>query len=66
MGGGGGRWELLEADARVPGAHEVEELVAVLTDEGLDMVAGHIVPLQTVIVEVVQDGQARLFIALEE
>ena len=55
----------LEADARVAGADEVEQLVAVLADEGLEVVAGHVVPVDAVVVEVVQDGQARLVVALQ-
>ena len=50
----------LEWDLRVAGADKVEQLLAVLADEGLLMVASDVVPLDAIIVEVVQDGQARL------
>jgi hypothetical protein len=45
----------LETDAWVTGAHEVEQFVTVLTDEGLQVVAGDVVPLDSVAVEVVQN-----------
>lgn len=54
----------LEWDFRVAGADKVEELLAVLTDEGFLVVAGHIVPLDTVVVEVVEDGEARLTLVI--
>lgn len=66
VGGKVGRREALETDSRVPGAHKVEELIAILADEGLDVVAGHVVPFHTIVVEVVQDGQTRLFVTLEK
>ena len=39
---------------------KVEQLVAVLADDGLGVAALHVVPLDAVLVEVVQDGDARL------
>ena len=50
----------LEGDLRVAGADKVEQLLAVLADEGLLVVASDVVPLDAIVVEVVQDGQARL------
>ncbi len=49
----------LEGDLRVAGADKVEQLLAVLADEGLLVVASNVVPLDAIVVEVVQDGQAR-------
>ncbi|KAJ8875999.1 hypothetical protein PR048_023907 [Dryococelus australis] len=62
---GGGVGAGLEADAWVARAHEVEQLVAVLADEGLHVMAGHVVPLDAVVVEVVEDGEARLVVTLQ-
>lgn len=56
------RW--LQPGPWVPGPDEVEQLVRVLADEGLQVVARHVVPLDPVVVEVVQDAQARLVVAL--
>jgi len=39
---------------------KVQELVAVLADDGLGVAALHVVPLDPVLVEVVEDGHARL------
>lgn len=50
----------LERHFRVVGADKVEELLAVLADEGLLVVASNVVPLDTIVVEVVQDGKAGL------
>ena len=50
----------LERDLWVAGADKVEQLLAVLANEGLLVVASDVVPLDAIIVEVVQDGQARL------
>lgn len=50
----------LEGQFRVAGADKVEELFAILANEWLLVVASNIVPLDAVIVEVVEDGQARL------
>lgn len=66
--GGAGRevaGESLDAQGGVARAHEVEELVAVLADEWLDVVTRHVVPLDAVVVEVVEDRQARLVITLQ-
>ena len=51
---------LLQGDGGVARADVVEELFAVLADEGLLVVAGDVVPLDAVVVEVVEDGQAGL------
>lgn len=59
------RDRLSQTDSWVSGRDEVEELVAVLAHEGLHVVAGHVVPLDTVVVEVVQDGQAGLVVTLQ-
>jgi hypothetical protein len=44
----------------------VEEFIGIFTNEGFQVVAGHIVPSESIIVEVVQDRQTRFVIALEE
>lgn len=59
------RGRLSQTDSWVSGRDEVEELVAVLAHEGLHVVAGHVVPLDAVVVEVVQDGQAGLVVTLQ-
>ena len=46
------------------GAHEVEQFVAVLADEGLQVVTSDVVPLDSVVVEVVQNRQAGLIVTL--
>lgn len=55
-----------ETDPRVPGRDEVQELLAVLAHEGLHVVARHVVPLDAVVVEIVQDGQAGLVVTLRK
>jgi len=50
----------LEGHFRVARADKVEQLLAVLADEGFLVVASNIVPLDAIVVEVVQDGQAWL------
>ena len=55
---------LLDTDAWVSGTNKVEELIRVFADEGLKMVAGNIVPFDTIVVEVVQDGQASFIVTL--
>ena len=50
----------LQSDFRIARADEVHQLFAVFADERLLVVAGNIVPFDSVIVEVVQDGQAGL------
>lgn len=50
----------LERNLGVAGADKVKQLLAVLADEGLLVVASDIVPLDAIVVEVVQDGQAGL------
>lgn len=54
----------LKCYSRVTRSHEVKQLVTVFTYEWLDVVTGYIVPFQTVIVEVVEDRQARLVVTL--
>lgn len=58
--------QVSQAQAGVAGAYEVEQLVAVLAHERLDVVARHVVPLDAVVIEVVQDRQARLVVTLPE
>lgn len=41
-------------------AHVFEQGVVLLADEGLAVVAGHVMPVHAVVVEVVQDGHAVL------
>jgi len=53
-----------KADPGVAAPHEVEQLVTVLADERLEVVARDVVPLDTVLVEVVEDGQAGLVVPL--
>lgn len=55
---------LSQTDTWIPGRDKVEELVAVLAYEGLDVVTRHVVPLDAVVVKVVQDGQTRLVVTL--
>lgn len=55
----------LETNARVPTADKVEEFVAVFADERLEVVASNIVPFDAIVVEVVEDRQARFVISLE-
>lgn len=50
----------LEGNLWVVGANKVKQLIVVLADEWLLVVASNIVPLDAIVVEVVQDGQARL------
>lgn len=51
---------LWDSSLRVCMASKSEKLLGVFTNPGLDMVAGNIVPHNTVIVEVVEDGNASL------
>jgi hypothetical protein len=55
----------LETDAWVARADEVEQFVTVLTDERFQVVARHIVPLNAIVVEVVQNGQTGFIITLQ-
>lgn len=50
----------LQNDFRIARADEVHQLFAVFADERLLVVASNVVPFDSVVVEVVQDGQARL------
>lgn len=49
-----------KADATVGGGHVVEEFVAVFADERFLVVAGDVVPRDSVIVDIVQHAEARL------
>lgn len=55
----------LKSDARVARADKVKEFITVFTDEGLQVVAGDIMPFHSILIEVVQDSQARFVIALK-
>lgn len=50
----------LQSNAAICGRDVIEELLGVLADDGLLVVAGDVVPRDTVIVDVVEDGEARL------
>lgn len=58
-------WMSLKSDARVARADKVKEFITVFTDEGLQVVAGDIMPFHSILIEVVQDSQARFVIALK-
>lgn len=58
------RSRLSQTDTWVPRRDEVKKLVAILAHERLDVVTRHVVPLDTVVVKVVQDGQTRLVVTL--
>lgn len=60
------RGRLSQTDSRVSGRDKSEELVAVLAHEGLHVMTRHVVPLDAVVVEVVQDRQAGLIVTLEK
>lgn len=51
---------LSQAEAGVGAGDVVKQLVGVLADDGLLVVAGHVVPCDTVIVHVVEDAEAGL------
>lgn len=51
---------LLQPDAAVRGRDVVEQLLGVLADDGLLVVAGDVVPRDAVVVDVVEDRQAGL------
>ena len=53
---------LLESGARILSFHVIDERGVVLADEGLFVVAGDVVPLHAVAVEVVEHGEARLVV----
>jgi len=55
----------LQTDSWISRRDKVEELVTVLAHEGLHVMAGNIVPLDAVVVEIVQNGQARFVVALQ-
>lgn len=58
-------FKCLERDFGVAGADKVEQLLAVLADEGFLVAASDVVPLDAIVVKVVQDGQARLTLLLK-
>ena len=58
-------FKCLERDFGVAGADKVEQLLAVLADERFLVAASDVVPLDAIVVEVVQDGQARLTLLLK-
>lgn len=58
------RSRLSQTDTWVPRRDEVKKLVAILAHERLDVVTRYVVPLDTVVVKVVQDGQTRLVVTL--
>lgn len=49
----------------VGGPHELEQLVRVLAEEGLGVVAGDVVPFDPVLVDVVEDAHAGLDAAVD-
>jgi len=49
---------LLDSKVGVGATCEGEELIGVFTHPGFDVVAGNIVPFDTIIVEVIEDGNA--------
>lgn len=61
---GGSHTCTLQTNSGVARADKVQQLVGVLAHERLQMVAGNVVPLESVVVEVVQDGQAGLVVTL--
>lgn len=50
----------LDAQIGICVAHVLQQSIVLLADEGLLVVAGHVVPVDTVVVELVQQGQAVL------
>lgn len=54
----------LQTDIGIPRAHKVQQFIGVLADEGLDVMAGDVVPLDAIVIEVIQNGEATLVIAL--
>lgn len=57
--------KILQANAWISRSDKVQQLVAVLADERFQVVTSDVVPFHPVIVEVVQDRQARLVITLK-
>jgi hypothetical protein len=55
-----------ETNSWVPGRDEVEEFLAVLAYERLHVMTRHVVPLDAIIVEIVQNGQAGLVVTLRK
>jgi hypothetical protein len=58
-------YHYLETDASVAGTDEVQQFVAVLADEWFQVVARHIMPLDAIVVEVVQNGQTGFIVTLQ-
>uniref|UniRef100_A0A8D9BSQ0 Uncharacterized protein n=1 Tax=Cacopsylla melanoneura TaxID=428564 RepID=A0A8D9BSQ0_9HEMI len=54
----------LQTNAWIPGADKVQQLITVFAHEGFQMMAGNVVPFDTVLVEVVQDGQTGFVVTL--
>lgn len=46
-------FQILQTNSGIPGSDEIQQFIAVLTHERFDVVTGHIVPLNAIIVEVV-------------
>jgi len=55
---------LLDSEVRVGLTCKGKELIRVFTHPGFDVVAGNIVPFDTIIVEVVEDGNAGFISAI--
>lgn len=60
MGTGGRAGSVSDPQVRVGVPHVFEQCVVLLADEGLAMVACHVVPVHAVVVEVVQYRNAML------
>lgn len=56
----------LKADAWVSGSDKVEKFIAVFTYEWLQMMASNVVPLDAILVEVIQDSKTGLVVTLGE
>lgn len=54
----------LEADSWITRANKVQKLIGILADERFQVVTSNIVPFQAIIVEIVQDRQARFIVSL--
>ena len=51
---------ILQTDSRIGGAHVVQQLLGIFTHDRLLVVAGRIMPADTIVVHIVQDRQTRL------
>lgn len=54
----------LQTHIGIPRAHKVKQFIGVLADEGLDVMAGDVVPLDAIVIEVIQYGEATLVVTL--